>query len=268
MTINGISITKAQDLSKVSLQALTQSMNHTKPRIQGYQNVERNCLMLLRDVMMVDGIHGEISLYDGGYIVFKFLNTHSRKQNYTVVDVFEGIYHFQSVVPSQTTSLPIFMFNNMPALDALSCIIGSRIEDNLIGQQKSREKTEIDDFTIGGKAGVHTQMNENAYFRDFLTIEISKEIDIENANTRKEIKCFFDSFMETLTPGQKEALIFRRKGYTLAEIAKMVSVPASFSSIQERLDRAYYKMTKEWNRLHPNDKVPEFPSPDAKKKKK
>lgn len=268
MTINGISITKAQDLSNVSLQALTQSMNHTKPRIQGYQNVERNYLVLLRDVMMVDGIHGEISLYDGGYIVFKFLNTHSKKNNYTVVDVFEGIFHFQSVVPSQTTSLPVSTFYNLPALDALSCIIGSRIEDNLISQQKSKEKKEIDNFTIGGKAGVHTQMNENAYARDFLTIEIEKEIDIQNANTRKEIKCFFDSFMETLTLKQKEALLLRRNDYTLAEIAKMVSVPASVSSIEERLDRAYYKMTKKWNQLHPNDKVPEFPSPDAKKKKK
>ena len=111
-------------------------------------------------------------------------------------------------------------------------------------------------------------MNANAYYRDFLTIEIDREIDIQNANTRKEIKCFFDSFMETLTLKQKEALQFRREGYTLAEIAKMVSVPTSVSSIQERLDRAYYKMTKKWNQLHPNDKVPEFPSPDAKKKKK
>lgn len=84
----------------------------------------------------------------------------------------------------------------------------------------------------------------------------------------KRSSVFFDSFMETLTPKQKEALQFRREGYTLAEIAKMVSVPASISTIREHLDRAYYKMTKKWNQLHPNDKVPEFPSPDAKKKKK
>ena len=107
---------------------------------------------------------------------------------------------------------------------------------------------------------------------EFNTINLyytnGNEIDIENEKTRKEIKCFFDSFMETLTLKQKEALQFRREGYTLAEIAKMVSVPTSVSSVQERLDRAYYKMTKKWNQLHPNDKVPEFPSPDAKKKKK
>ena len=60
----------------------------------------------------------------------------------------------------------------------------------------------------------------------------------------KRSSVFFDSFMETLTLKQKEALQFRREGYTLAEIAKMVSVPTSVSSIQERLDRAYYKMTQ------------------------
>lgn len=268
MTINGIVITKVQDLSGVPLQALTQSMKHTQPRIHGYLNIENRCSMSLRDMMVVDGINGEVRFYDEGYVIFKFFNTHSQKQNYTIVDVFEGNYHFRSVEPSQTTSLPVSTFNNLPALDALSCFIGNRIENNLISQQRSKEKKEISDFQISGKSGIHTQMNANAYINDFLTIEFEKEIEEENRNTRKEIKLFFDSYMSTLTSGQKEALELRREGYSLAEIAKMVSEPASVSSIQERLHRAYYKMSKEWNRLHPDDKVPEFPSPDAKKKKK
>ena len=268
MTINGIIITKAQDLSKVSFQSLTQSMKHVKPRIQGYQNVKDSCSLLLNDVMVVDGINGEIRLYDEGYISFTFFNTRSRKYNYTVIDVFESQLRYKSVVPSETTKIPVSAFITLPALEALKCIIGIRIEDNLISQQKSKEKKEIADFAIGGKAGVHTQMNANAYFLDFLTIEIEKEIEIKNENTRKEIKAFFNGFIETLTSGQKETIIFKKEGYTLAEIAKMVSEPASVSSIEERLQRSYHKMTTEWNRLHPDDKVPEFPSPDAKKKKK
>lgn len=229
-----------------------------KKRFKGYKKIDNTCNKVLSEPIIINGINGVITIYAEGYVVFRYYDSDTCKDYYTVLDLLYDKHTDNSVVSSRPFTVNISAYNSIDAYSVIITEIENNIEYNTMRRDQYRNATSYRDDLLNNYD--YDYDYDNSYYNDGDNLYTGNPIDTvisettEPDNTRQEIKAFFYQKMSSLTPMQSKVLKLLLKGYSQKEIAKELGKSESAICQCKRRIFAFYQT--EWNASHPDYKVP------------
>ncbi|WP_026669314.1 helix-turn-helix transcriptional regulator [Butyrivibrio sp. AE3006] len=258
INVKGVTINQLTDLEQcqITLAEFAKSLHPVKLKHIGCNQLQASCTKVLSDQLSVLDYSGTVTVYDEGYITYRFVNQKTKRRNSAVIDLFNGKMTFPNLSTQKEISMKSLLsdYGHMNSYDVVLMLLENRVENNISSQQKSKEVVNNNYEFFRRDNGIVKEEFEAGYHKDYLTYIIEQADQQEAKSTKQEIRRFFFSEIKNLSDAQKSVIKLMLEGYDQKEIARLIGkVPASVS---ESKLRAFHKLQLEWNRTHPNNSVP------------
>lgn len=254
--INNVSINNLEDLKdyNVTLQELKESLSGVYKmngkRLPGCNQVKETCTEVLSGAVTICDFNGTVTIYDEGFVVFRYHNNKSNRLSSTVFNLYN--YKFNYLMNNgqhrRFLSIPLDELDTKSAYECITKILENRIEYNLMSIQEYREKntdysyhSTEDGFMDTNRTGSTIQNNHHR--------KKSNKIRIDD-----NFMTLFHEQIAQLNPAHKEVLGLIAEHNSQKQVSKILGITEA--SVTERKLRAIHIVESLWNQAHPEMPVP------------
>lgn len=254
--INNVTINHLEDLRmyNVTLQEFKEGLRNDYKikgnRLPGCNQVKETCTEVLSDKMTISDFDGTITIYDEGFVVFRYYNNENKRHYSTLFNL--SNYKFNYLINTgrrrKLLSIPIDELDSKPAYECIIMILENRIEYNLMSIQEYREKN-TDYSYHSTEDGIMDNNRTGSTRRTNPHRRKSNRLKIDDN--------FMTMFQEQIAqpnPAQREVLELISEHNRQKQVAKILGITEA--SVTERKLRAIHNVLNQYNKAHPEKPVP------------